>query len=268
MSEVRNNLIQLMKLNWNGKAVWESIRDKELTSSLAFKGELYDTANVRIMYVGHAVNGWEIDVSKCNSLESTVDTIMSQSGALESFVNKEGYPYIGENGKTRTYYHIHSKFIRLIKQILEYQNESDSPTTFDTWYDDTKEWYKKIVWSNLYNIAPREGGNPDDQFIKMGMKQYTEIIRNQIEEYRPDIVLFCPLSGYFVRWKKEPSFDEILDTYEECNIDNTIIGKGTLKNSQIIVCKRPDSRGRSYDDVQKMAKIISDYINRNEILKQ
>lgn len=261
MSSIRECMLNLLSNEWNGKAVWESIRDNELTSAPSFKGDLYDIANTKIMYVGHAVNGWEFDASKCLSLEETVDEILNQKGALNTFVNAEGYPYIKNNGKPGTYYHINSNFIRLIKQILEFQNESDTPTTHDTWYNDSKEWNRKFIWSNLYNIAPRSGGNPADKFIKMGMFQYTEMIKIQIETYKPDIVVCCPLSGWFTPWKKERTFDEVLDYYEVCNDNDTIIGKGKLGDSHVVVCKRPDAWGKCYDDVLNMAKTISDYIN-------
>lgn len=262
MSSIRDNMQQLLSLEWNGKSVWENIRDGELTAAPAFKGSLYDAQSVKIMYVGHAVNGWEIDVSNCSSLDNTVDTILEQKGALESFVCYEnGIDYTKEDGKKGKYYHINSKFLRLIKQILEYQNESDSPTTHDTWYHDNKSWNEKFIWSNLYNIAPRCGKNPEDKFIKMGMSQYTEMIKIQIETYKPDIVIFCPLSGYFTPWKREKSFDEILDSYAACDDNEVIIGKGKLGTTQIIVCRRPDVWGNSNEDVKKMAKTISDYID-------
>lgn len=262
MRDIKDCMRELLSMSWNGKLVWEAIRDNKLTSAPAFKGRLYDAMPIKIMYVGHAVNGWgELDASNCVSLEETLETILNQNNGLDTFVNAEGYPFIKSNGKKGVYYHSESKFIRLIKQILEYQNESDSPTNHDTWYNDTKEWNQKFVWSNLYNIAPRDGGNPEDKFIKAGMAQYTEMIKAQILTYKPDIVIFCPLSGYFTPWVKQRSFDEILDSYAICEGYNSIIGKGNLGDTQIVVCKRPDKWGNSHEDVQKMAEEISGYID-------
>lgn len=262
MDIIGENLKKLLSKEWDGKAVWESIRDGELTAASSFKGELYDKATTKIMYVGHAVNGWgELDISKCITLEKTVEAILNQEGALDTFVNDSGYPYIKKNGTQGVYYHINYNFLRLIKHILEFQGESDSPTTRESWYNDSREWNKKFVWSNLYCIAPACGGNPTDKFIKMGMEQYTEMIKAQIEKYKPDVVIFCPLKGYFIPWEKERSFDEILDLYQSFDDKGPIIGKGKLGATHIIVCKRPDARGNSREDVLEMAKIISDYIN-------
>ena len=261
MNDIRQCMKQLLATEWEGKPVWERIRDEEFTSAPAFKGNLYDTMPIKIMYVGHAVNGWEFDVSKCVSLEETLENVLDQENGLDTLVKKDTYTYQKKDGKIGIYNHINSRFFRLIEQVLEYQNESDSPTTYETWYNDTKKWNQKIIWSNLYNIAPRTGGNPENDFIKNGMIQYTEMIKIQIETYKPDIVIFCPLSGYFTPWKRIRSFDEILDSYESCDINNTIIGRGKLSKSQIIVCKRPDRWGKSHDDVREMAKVISDYID-------
>lgn len=263
MHTIKECMMQLLSIEWEGKAVWEKIRDCEWTSAPAFKGALYDEMPIKIMCVGHAVNGWEFDAANCLSLEETVETVLNQDGvaALNTFINAEGYPFIKKNGKKGVYYHINSNFIRLIKQILEFQGESDSPTTHETWYNDTKHWNQKFVWSNLYNIAPKNGGNPEDKFIKLGMPQYVEMIRLQIETYRPDIAIFLPLSGWFTPWVREQSFDKILDSYQVYDKNDTILGKGMLGKTQIIVCRRPDTWGKSQEDVRNMAKTISDYID-------
>jgi len=264
MNEIKEHMLQLLSSEWNGKNVWESIRDGELTAASAFKGNLYDSMPLKIMYIGHAVNGWgELDASKCSSIEEVAEMVLSQDGskALDTFVNAEGYPYTKESGKMGTYYHIESKFIRLIKQILEFQNESDFPTEHETWYNDTKHWNQKFIWSNLYNIAPKNGGNPENKFIKAGMLHYTEMIRIQIKTYKPDVAIVCPLKGYFIPWKRERSFADILDVYEICNAGNAIIATGMLGQTNVVVCKRPDAFGTSYEEVRNMAKDISDYIN-------
>lgn len=247
------------------KKIWEWIRDEKLTFSPAFKGELYDKASVKIMYVGHAVNGWEVNVEDCTSLESTVECFISQKDGLKTLVDKpEGYEYT-LNGRKRCYKHINSHFLRLIKGILEELGESDGPISEDSWYRDSKKWNEKIVWTNLYNVAPREGGNPHDQMIKPSMEQYVEMFRLQIEEYKPNIVIVCPLSGYFVPCEK--SFDEVLDDYHEWEEDNrVIIASGKLGNSEVILCRRPDRRGISKEGVSKMAEEISKYIKRLQFI--
>lgn len=262
MERIRKHLAELLKEEWNGKAVWECIRDKELTSAPAYKGTKYDSAKVKIMYVGHAVNGWEQDNGDFSSLESTLDFIINHKGGLETFVNADGYPYYDEDGKEtgRRYYHKNSKFLRLIKHILEAQGLSGK-STLETWYDKKDGWNQKFVWSNLFCLAPWSGGNPDGKLIRKGMKHFTEIIKAQVEMYKPDVVIFCPLSGYFDYAVNKLSFRSIVEGYTRCG-DDTIIATGKIGNTNVIVCKRPDRWGTSYKRVQEMANTISDHINK------
>lgn len=262
---------ELLSKEWNGKKIWEWIRNAEekdcLTSALAFKGRQYDNARIKIMYVGHAVNGWDIlNVKKCKTMSEIASAVREQENGLDTVIRKDTYSYIDKKGRVKYYNHINSKFFRLIKQILEFQGESDEPTD-DTWYNDSKNWNEKIVWSNLYCIAPRKGGNPSDKFIKPLMKYFVQLFKIQIEKYEPDIVIVCPLKGYFTPWIKEPSFKDVLDTYDaNCNIGDVIIGKGTIGKTQLIVCRRPDALGKNAktrSEVREMAKVISEYIDNN-----
>lgn len=268
MSNTKESIMrELLAKEYNGKPTWEYIRDNEYTGSLGFKGELYENTPFKIMYVGHAFNGWKKlgDDGKCSSLDATLKAVRCQSSeeALDAIVNENGSKYIRKNGKEGTYYHINSKFWRLIKELLQLLNMSDIPEndgeiTCKEWYHDTKRWSQRIVWSNLYCIAPQNGGNPRYCFLRNSMDQYTELMKLQIEEYRPDLVIFCPLSAYFTLWEK--TFACILKDYKEVKDNKTILGKGFIGDTQIIVIRRPDRIGNSYEDVREMAKEIFVYI--------
>ena len=109
---MKNQMLKLLSIEWNGKKAWECIRDGELTAALAFKGKLYDEMPIKIMYVGHAVNGWgELDASHCASIDDVADTILAQDSlsALNTLVNANGFHDNNKNSKP--YYHINSKFI-------------------------------------------------------------------------------------------------------------------------------------------------------------
>lgn len=264
MERLKKEWAKMLEKAWGNKQIWELIRDGEYSSAPPFKGMLYDESNLKIMYVGHALNGWEkFSPNTCGTLANTVDTIFSQSDEemLNTFVYKDGVSY-EKNGKKRVYRHINSNFLRMIKTVLEYQGLSNGPITEDNWYQDDKKWNQRFVWTNLYSIAPTEGGYPSDPFIKNLMEQLVDSLKIQIEIYEPDIIIMCPLSGYVDPWKRLPSFGKALGIVECCEND-VIKGKGTYKNSKIIVVKRPDVHGTSYETVNKMAKVISDYIDND-----
>ena len=270
MESIFEQMKTILAMDWNiegeNKKVWEWIRDKKLTSAPAFKGNLYDTASVKIMFVGHAVNGWEFETDNCINLEKTVETILKQNNGLATLVKKEGFLYKKKNGTEGYYKHINSRFWRLIKKVLEQLEESDESNSIKdekSWYEDAKSWNEKIVWTNLYNVAPRDGGNPEDKMIKPCMEQYVEMLRLQLEQYKPDVVIICPLKGYFIPWKRQKSFDEIFvkNNDLESRTSDTIIWSGKLGSTEAIVCKRPDKPGMSYEDVDNMSKEIVEYIN-------
>jgi hypothetical protein len=146
---------------------------------------------------------------------------------------------------------------------LEQLGESDCPLD-ETWYTDSKHWNQKFVWANLYCIAPRhpqpgENTNPEDSMIKPKVETYVDLMKLYINFYNPDVVVFITdVPGWFVKWKKEKSFKDMLDEYKEYN-DGFVVAKGLLGKSKIIVCKRPDpiyKKGVSFEWVEEKAKEV------------
>lgn len=123
---------KLLDSFWNEKQIWEHIRDGHLSATPAFEGNLYHdpSTKTKIMFVGRDLNGWDEPLGDCSTLENTVKAIVEQTGALETFVIKEG---VGDQGKK--YYHKHSKFLRFVKHVLEQLGQSD-PDIEHTFYDD------------------------------------------------------------------------------------------------------------------------------------
>lgn len=85
-----------------------------------------------------------------------------------------------------------------------------------------------------------------------------------IEFYKPDAVIFVTdINGWLKIWNDQRSFIDIIDNYNECNINDTIIASGNLGKSKIVVCKRPDRFGLSYNDVTKMSTTVASYIQNS-----
>lgn len=249
---------ELCVQEWNGKKIWEHIRDHNLSSTPAFEGIYYAKAKTKVMFVGRALNGWEEPYNDCSSLENTVDSILNQKDALDTFINPKGYL----SGKKR-YYHKNQKFFRLIKHILENLGESEKPLD-ETWYSDAEHWNQKFVWANLYCIAPRhpkpgEDSNPKDDMIRPSIETYVDLMKLYIEFYEPDVVIFITdVYGWFIKWSRKKSFKDMLDSYEEYD-EGFVVAKGTLGDSKIIVCKRPDpiyKKGCTFEWVEEKAKEI------------
>ena len=186
-------LTQLCAHVWQGKPIWQQIRDGYLSATPAFKGSLYDASKKKIMIVGRALNGWDATYNDTTTLETTVASILNQPDSLDTLINKNGYK---SEGSKRTYYHINSRFFRLIKHILEQFDESDTCSDFEkSWYEDSKKWNQRFIWANLYCIAPRnpvngENPNPSRRMLYPCQDSYIDLMKLYITHYNPDIVIF------------------------------------------------------------------------------
>lgn len=245
----RDLFIDILKKEWsyNGekKQVWEYIRDNVLSGTPAFEGTEYKKAKTKVMFVGRALNGWEVNFKGCSTLEDIADRLLNQSSekALDTLVCEEGF---GEG--PRKYRHKNYNFFRFIKGVLEEVGESDIGTD-ETWYNDSKKWNQKFIWANLFCISPYNGNNPTDKLIKPSIESYIKLIKLYIEHYRPDVIIFITDIDGWLRFDNiSPSFIDLFgDTYIETKDETDFIrAKGEISGGKAIVCQRPDKRGTSH----------------------
>lgn len=102
------------------------------------------------------------------------------------------------------------------------------------------DWSKKIVWSNLYKIAPKEGGNPNDKECLLQDKYSFELVKKEIEELKPK---YCIVITNETWWKP---FQEYLNS-EKINqkTSDVIQSIEMYKGTKIIVTSRPFSGNNS-----------------------
>ena len=225
---------------------WEQIRDGELTAAPMFAGKRYDESQAKLMIVGRAVNGWEIKNADCSTLENVVHSVLLQPSGLDDVTHKGGMKYLDETGTEKTYYYTRSRFWKLVKAILEAFGESEK----DNWYDDPFQWNERILWSNLYKLAPKSGGNPGWKLIEDTVKVNIEILKKEIELKRPENIVFIvnanttscdkeSASAYFSLYKDLPSFEKELGIRID-KIGERVVGKGHYNGSNVVVCVRPE----------------------------
>lgn len=220
--------LNLLSSEYKGEPLWELVRDETLTTVPHFVGQHYDISRTKIMIVGRAVNGWEVSFPDCSTLENTVHSVLNQSQRLDKVVDINGVEYKDAAGLTKTYYYSRSPFWRLIRKVLETYGEAEN-------------WNQKILWSNLYKIAPRKNGNPSWTLIKQNLSLYIDIIVEEINTYKPDKVLFITDNNYFKPYDDRPSFADALNVTMKPH-GQYIVGTGRYNNSSIVVCKRPEFR--------------------------
>lgn len=238
---------KLLSSDYCGIPLWERITTGELTCAPHFVGTEYAQSDASLMIVGRAMNGWEASFSGCESAEAVTCAVLAQENPFQDVGD-------GKNEHTGNYTYRKSGVWKLIKALLAAYGEAD-PAKWEG--DETLRWYQRILWSNLYKVSPRTAGNPDWALIKPFMEDYIEIIKREIELYRPKRALFVTGLAYFDPWKRRPSFvRDMLGTSWNPKGGKYIVGGGQYLDTSVLVCTRPDRRGTSNADIERMAEEI------------
>ena len=218
MEKLKKELKNLYMEMLNDEEISSQIKEKNLTLMFCQKGDKFEGSNCKLMYVGRALNGWySLDNDNIEEMyDSAIENIRKNT-----IKNMDGIR--------------RSAFWQLCKAILTKEKDSDG-----NWDSD---WDEKIVWSNLLKIAPCEGGNPDWNIIANTIKKSFEILKAEIEILEPKYVVL--VVGKWIEFEGQTlmndfGIEEIKDTF--------VIGKGTYKNSTIIVTQRPEMRSGTREE--------------------
>ena len=231
ISRVKSIYKELFSKEWKGKPVWEGVRDKELTAAPCFSGDQYRRENVRLMIVGRAVNGWEVDFENCSSCEAAVKSVLEQTNRMDDFA--KDYT-VDEAGKK--YFYAKSSFLRMMKQMTAAFAGTD------------ENWQRRIAWSNLFKIAPRNGGNPSWKMIRDDIPLYRELLEQEIMLCKPNVVVFTTDMNFFDPYpgsKKYESFLPLMKEEKPGIESKYICAAGSFAKDdsiKMIVCKRPERR--------------------------
>jgi len=208
---------------------------------------------------GQAVNGWgsgftlETPVERLKLEESIkysndyindhcpldwVNVYWSKSTLKENTKDesmKAFYPNIGYTSCTSFFWNV------VYKLINKYCNEVD----INSW-----AWAKKLVWSNLYKIAP-ERANPDEEEKLAQLETSIKLVEREIEELKPKYVIVLTNDSW---WKP---FRESLKTktLEKPTSLDKIESYEQYKETWIVVTTRPMA-GNSDKHVEQILQLI------------
>ena len=172
-----------------------SKEDKETTSPFCVEwGKNFPTVPFSgLFFIGRATNGWGTD-----STES-VDVLFDGDDNSRGFADPNQMSWLENH---LSYNWQRSAFWRVISQVSQDYVEG--------------EWFNGITWSNLYKIAPYDGGNPSNRLRYAELPICQKILKSEIEILSPKFVIL--LTGK--NWAKD--FLPYLNGEKECSPIDTI----------------------------------------------
>lgn len=177
----------------------DQLPEQDVTGFLAMAGRLYGN---ELMVVGRAVNGWTEGVTP-SELSSPSSVTAYAEKVFKSVVGDESCPMAWVTdcwaNPDSEYNTKKSAFWRAIRAVVA---ESGVANTDDA------TWPSHLVWSNLYKIAPAEGGNPSNALCQVQLAGCISLFQQELNDYRPRRLLF--LTG--LDWA-EPYLQHVAPTF-------------------------------------------------------
>lgn len=102
------------------------------------------------------------------------------------------------------------------------------------------DWPSYLTWSNLYKIAPSDGGNPSWPQCELQQADCIDIFMQELVTYRPKILLL--MTGY--SWA-EPFIKKLAsDVYQftDCCVEAVVTFSIEAQEYQAIITKRPEGK--------------------------
>ena len=221
----------------------ETDRFGKLSHFVAVKGKRYQPGG--LMLVGRCVNGWP-------AIEETdAETFGRRAAALLTAPDKAGPGFTciqGEHGRycfgdmerpDGRWWLSRSAFWRTARQIWAAVGQRAA---------DEDRWFEQIVWSNLFKLAPAEGGNPGGRLIRLQLRSCVDLLLREIELFQPGLLLF--VTGAWWLDPKEygrPTFAEALELTLPASEGRPehVVATGEYRGAKVIVCNRPEGRSES-----------------------
>lgn len=155
---------------------WRGSSEREFAACWPAFGDRYVRGN-SLLVVGRATNGFEgpfslPDLVTHSGLVAADARKFAEANPLTWLHNTASYK---RGGTTAS----HSAFWRVTQRIA--QRPGVEPTGV--------EWWQTLAWSNLSKIAPFEKGNPPDALWKAHISAARGLLKREVEEMRPGVVL-------------------------------------------------------------------------------
>ena len=211
------------------------IPEYNVSGFLSSKGSNYD---YELMVVGRAVNGWIkgidpaelIDVhARKKYAEEVYKSVNGESGCPMEWVMEQWGTGLTDYNTKR------SAFWRVIRALVGQFSGID---------ENSHNWPSHLVWSNLYKVAPSDGGNPSERLCEVQLDGCKSLLGSEIHTYRPKHLLF--LTG--LDWI-EPFLQDFSKNYRSVS-DSFVEDMGTMDmgpdaSAKVVIAAHPQGKDES-----------------------
>ena len=148
---------------------------------LPMKGTLY---RGELMVVGRAVNGWDTPIEAAEL--ANPDLAREYTAKVWENVSGQGgcpMKWVSEMWENTTDYNIRkSAFWRVIRNCVSRLAIAD--------VDEDTSWPSHLVYSNLYKVSPKKGGNPKGHLCRAQESACISLLHAEIALFKPRRLLF------------------------------------------------------------------------------
>ena len=216
--------------------------NQAVTGFLSMAGLLYDN---ELMVVGRAPNGWDKVGVFPSELAVASSTTVYATKILDSVVGSDPCPMLwvtdypaNPSNPPNDYNTNKSAFWRVIRAVVAESGIADKDK-------DKKTWPSHLVWSNLYKVAPVEGGNPSKTLCDIQLPGCICLLQQEISSYLPRRLLL--LTG--LDWAK-PFLQKIAPTFTPVSAYKYVeaiaqIPHSSGETSKVVVAAHPQGKPES-----------------------
>lgn len=211
----------------------------DLAVFYAMTGKKYQAQKNKLLIIGRANNGWNRGFD--NLEDDHFNWVKNRNGVLS---NGDGY-----NLNSKPFWGIAARI-----------SEGINPGNDEKWVDD-------IAWSNLYKVVPATEGNPSDEMCRKQGKICQQILKEEINSFRPDyIVLITGFEDWFRNDDPDFDFSSIFNDVKKITGQKIVSGKATFNyndgsQAKVLITERPESASHKGVDWETMTSEILKYLS-------
>ncbi len=160
--------------------------DEKLTAQYTLVGEDYRNCENRLLFIGRSVNGWEADYCWDISQDFNNKSAHLKANEIIEYWNKSNLEWVktplpGKKKRRESY-----PYWYLAKSLTKVLTNATNDN-----------WIHKLAWSNLYKIAPRDGGNPWGSLCAAQLQNARKILTYELETLKSTHVIFVTGADWF-----------------------------------------------------------------------